>query len=38
MTQIDHDGKDFTMDMWVIPPEELQSLLQAKSGFARHHP
>ena len=38
MTQIDHDGKDFTIDMWVIPPDQLQSLLQVESGFARHHP
>jgi hypothetical protein len=37
MTQIDHDGKDFTMDMWVIPPEELHTLM-VNEGFQRHHP
>ena len=37
MTQIDHDGKDFTMEMWVIPPEELHSLM-VNEGFQRHHP
>ena len=35
--QIDFNGKDFTMEMWVIPLEELQSLV-TNSGFTRHHP
>ena len=36
--RIDHDGKDFTMEMWIIPPDELQSVLQGEVPFGRHHP
>ena len=34
---IDFDGKKFTMEMWVVPPDELQNLVQPE-GFARPHP
>ena len=27
LSSIDHDGKDFTMEMWVIPPSELAAYL-----------
>ena len=36
--RIDHDGKDFTMEMLIIPPDELQSVLQGEVPFGRHHP
>ena len=45
VSQVDFDGKNFTMDMWVIPPEDLNVLMSpdhhaadAASGFTRHHP
>ena len=41
VNQIDHNGKDFTMEMWVIPPDELPAYVQGaanEAGFARHQP
>jgi hypothetical protein len=34
---IDHDGKNFTMEMWVIPPEALGTYLNP-DGFTRPLP
>ncbi len=40
VNQIDHDGKNFTMDMWIVPPEELALVVNAvnEQGFIGHHP
>jgi len=37
INQIDHDGKNFTMEMWVIPPEALDTYLNL-DGFTRPLP
>jgi len=40
VNQIDHDGKNFTMDVWVVPPEELASVVDMVNtqGFIGHQP
>jgi len=41
VNQIDHNGKDFTMEMWVIPPDELSAYVEGVdpgTPFARRHP
>ena len=40
VNQIDHDGKNFTMDMWIVPPEELALVVNSvnEQGFIGHHP
>ena len=39
VNQIDHDGKNFTMDMWIVPPEELSMVIDMVNdqGFVGHH-
>ena len=37
ITQIDRNGKDFTMEMRVIPPDELEVFVESE-GFAWHQP
>ena len=40
VNEIDHDGKNFTMDVWVVPPEELASVVDMVNtqGFIGHQP
>ena len=35
---IDHDGRNFTQELWVVPPDELAGVAEAigESGFTRH--
>ena len=37
---IDFDGKKFTMEMWVVPPDELHNIVQPGNheDFRRPHP
>jgi hypothetical protein len=38
VNRIDHDGRNFTQELWVVPPEELSSVAEAinETGFIRH--
>ena len=40
VNQIDHDGKNFTMDLWVVPPEDLAGIVKEvnEKGFLGHLP
>ena len=40
VNQIYHDGKNFTMDLWVVPPEDLAGVVKEvnEKGFLGHLP